>query len=306
MINSQQTSSNTQQYKSKRQQKIAEKLSKNKQSSNTSTKTCFRDAERNFKSRLPPPDFSFIFIPNPFTPAIQKFIIKKCLKDYAKSPNISNLDTHYLLPKDGLWNLHEKYFNKDHDDEKDGENEPSQLIRKLRWITLGYQYHWPSKTYHFDRKFPFPKDLENLTKLVVLAINGLSDTHNNLLFDYSPEEWKPEAGVVNFYQSKDSLMAHIDKSEENMSAPLISFSFGHSCIFLIGGSTRDIPPEALYLRSGDISIMYGPSRANFHGVPRILENTLPSYLEQSNNNDPDWNIYAEYMSTSRINVNVRQ
>ncbi|CAJ0642007.1 7698_t:CDS:2 [Entrophospora sp. SA101] len=205
------------------QQKIAEKLSKNKQSSNTSTKTCFRDAERNFKSRLPPPDFSFIFIPNPFTPAIQKFIIKKCLKDYAKSPNISNLDTHYLLPKDGLWNLHEKYFNKDHDDEKDGENEPSQLIRKLRWITLGYQYHWPSKTYHFDRKFPFPKDLENLTKLVVLAINGLSDTHNNLLFDYSPEEWKPEAGVVNFYQSKDSLMAHIDKSEENMSAPLISF-----------------------------------------------------------------------------------
>nr|CAG8625977.1 14091_t:CDS:2 [Entrophospora candida] len=200
MINSQQTSSNTQQYKSKRQQKIAEKLSKNKQSSNTSTKTCFRDAERNFKSRLPPPDFN-----------------------YAKSPNISNLDTHYLLPKDGLWNLHEKYFNKDHDDEKDGENEPSQLIRKLRWITLGYQYHWPSKTYHFDRKFPFPKDLENLTKLVVLAINGLSDTHNNLLFDYSPEEWKPEAGVVNFYQSKDSLMAHIDKSEENMSAPLISF-----------------------------------------------------------------------------------
>nr|CAG8625960.1 14090_t:CDS:2 [Entrophospora candida] len=52
--------------------------------------------------------------------------------------------------------------------------------------------------------------------------------------------------------------------------------------------------------------MYGPSRANFHGVPRILENTLPSYLKQSNNNDPDWNIYAEYMSTSRINVNVRQ
>ncbi|CAJ0854954.1 1620_t:CDS:2 [Entrophospora sp. SA101] len=50
--------------------------------------------------------------------------------------------------------------------------------------------------------------------------------------------------------------------------------------------------------------MYGPSRANFHGVPRILENTLPSYLEQSNNNDPDWNIYAEYMSTSPIVISI--
>lgn len=39
------------------------------------------------------------------------------------------------------------------------------------------------------------------------------------------------------------------------------------------------------------------------GVPRILEDTLPPHL---NLEDRDWKPYREYMSTTRINVNVRQ
>ncbi|CAI2174970.1 19639_t:CDS:2 [Funneliformis geosporum] len=416
-------STNLEQYKSKRQQKLAQKQSQLKPSTYT-TQTPFRDAERNFKSRLPPPDFSnvidfynldqcndelknriikielkvelgengesenlfgdykelkeeekdfikggrrtaylfkdlpgFIFIPNPFTPKAQKHIIKRCLRDFAKYPNKGNLDTHYLLPKEGLWNLHENIVNNDLNEnhpqyfiplkasvigptndsflnEEQGEQcssfsqprpEPppssgvpiltsSQLIKKIRWTTLGYQYHWPTKTYHLDKRLSFPKDIELLTTFVIKSIYGVkfitSEKKENeekyFINDYDHKKWKPEAGVVNYYQLKDNLMAHVDKSEINMEAPLISFSFGHTCIFLIGGSTRDIAPIALYLRSGDISIMCGPCRANFHGVPRILEGTLPKYLEPYYDNDSEWNTYGDYMSSARINVNVRQ
>lgn len=48
------------------------------------------------------------------------------------------------------------------------------------------------------------------------------------------------------------------------------------------------------------------------GVPRILENTLPAYLESSRKDDDDdddddgWKLFGDYMSTARINLNIRQ
>ncbi|CAG8469313.1 7830_t:CDS:2 [Cetraspora pellucida] len=276
----------------------------------------------------------FIFIPNPFTPDAQKHVIKRCLKDFTKHPNISNLDTHYVLPKQGIWEIYEKVFynildendeecfiplkassiNKNNDvryaddDEESGLmtdpplestkstiiNEkkpdpspsstvsilpPSQLIRKLRWITLGYQYHWSTKTYHFDRRFEFPQDIGDLTTAVVKAIDGLGFPDDSFIHKYDVKKWKPEAGVVNYYQLKDNLMAHVDRS-----------------------TTRDTPPFAIYLRSGDISIMCGPTRGCFHGVPRILEGTLPTYLASNKSEDPEWDIYGDFMSTTRINL----
>lgn len=44
------------------------------------------------------------------------------------------------------------------------------------------------------------------------------------------------------------------------------------------------------------------------GVPLIIEGSLPDYL--SNNNEysdsPDWKLFGDFMSTSRINLNIRQ
>ncbi|KAF9910911.1 hypothetical protein BX616_010749 [Lobosporangium transversale] len=84
-----------------------------------------------------------------------------------------------------------------------------------------------------------------------------------------------------------------------------AFSFGHSCIYLLGGPTRERFPTPILLQSGDILVMTGPCRSAFHGVPRIIENTLPQYL-QSRIDDPDWDIYAEYLAEARINLNIRQ
>ncbi|KAF9153709.1 hypothetical protein BG015_002788, partial [Linnemannia schmuckeri] len=185
---------------------------------------------------------------------------------------------------------------------------PSQLIRKMRWITLGYQYHWPSKTYHFDQNAPFPKELCILSKAVVAAVDnseGEEEEGGNFPYPYPAEDFVAEAGVINYYQLKDRLMGHVDRSELNKHAPLVSFSFGHSCIYLLGGPTREQSPTPILLQSGDILVMTGPCRSAFHGVPRIIEDTLPEYLKPDPAN-PEWDIYADYLAEARINLNIRQ
>ncbi|KAF9409179.1 hypothetical protein BGZ94_002036 [Podila epigama] len=308
-----------------------------------------------------------IYIPAGFTPSAQRTMVKACLRDYSRHPNKSNLDTHYIVPDTGIWDLHEQVFHgkrapdnpavlvprkattdvhaggygsddDDTDQELDGKEKttsntpkkkvsvrtlvpimdgtptvpdetpksdpepsaqvpilpPDQLVRKMRWITLGYQYHWPSKTYHFDQNAPFPEELCVVSKAVVEAVYGIGP------YSYPAEHFIAEAGVVNYYQLKDRLMGHVDRSELNKDAP-----FGHSCIYLLGGPTREQSPTPILLQSGDILVMTGPCRSAFHGVPRIIEGTLPTYL-QKNPSAPEWDIYADYLAEARVNLNIRQ
>jgi len=103
-------------------------------------------------------------------------------------------------------------------------------------------------------------------------------------------------------------MAHIDKSELCPTSPLVSLSLGCSAIFLIGGNTRQVEPIPILLRSGDVLIMAGPKcRRAFHGVPRILEGSCPTHLMESEEEEAkEWDPYAQFLKTTRINVNVRQ
>lgn len=167
---------------------------------------------------------------------------------------------------------------------------PSELVRKMRWITLGYQYHWPTKTYHLDRRYPFPKDVAELSKAVVYAVENIGYDNGEgqaWLNKYKGNDFNAEAGVINYYQYRDTLMGHVDRSELNMDAPLVSlryiviaarlelirlYSLGHSCIYLIGGLTRETVPTPLLLRSGDVIVMTGPCRKAFHGIVKRRKN----------------------------------
>ncbi|OAD78707.1 hypothetical protein PHYBLDRAFT_99020, partial [Phycomyces blakesleeanus NRRL 1555(-)] len=377
--------------------------------------TPFRYVERNFKSRVPPPDLShvvdfnnldnnlkrindeivelhitndlrslsslfgehdtewenrahkayglksspgFIFIPNPFTPRAQRHLVKQCLSEYTLSPSTSNLDTHYVTPPNGFWNLYEREHLQDL---KEGDADyfvakkagftgseqrydsiptptacsrefepvqwqpkpdpppapsvpllsPRELFRKMRWTTIGCHYHWPTKTYHLDRRFPVPEDVRDLTQAVAHAVERVGyegDKSRSWKNEYLGADFKAEAGVVNYYQYKDTLMGHVDRSELNMDAPLVSLSLGHTCIYLLGGPTQDTVPVSIYLRSGDIVVMTKHCRQYFHGVPKIIEDTLPAYLSPQTafTDTPDWEPFGTYMQTSRINLNVRQ
>ncbi|KAI7907921.1 uncharacterized protein BX663DRAFT_492426 [Cokeromyces recurvatus] len=190
---------------------------------------------------------------------------------------------------------------------------PTSLLKKQRWVTLGYQYHWGTKKYDLNNPVPIPDEIAEIMKAIVTATEDIGYTDNddlntNWKNQYKGCDFKPEAGIINYYQLQSTLMGHVDQSEINMEAPLISMSLGHSCIYLIGGNTRDVKPIPLRLHSGDVIIMTAIARRAYHGVPRILDGTLPDYLSPEGHyeDSPDWKIYGDYMTTTRINLNIRQ
>ncbi|KAF6765151.1 hypothetical protein DFP72DRAFT_870249 [Ephemerocybe angulata] len=192
---------------------------------------------------------------------------------------------------------------------------PSSLLYKLRWANIGWYYHWGTKQYDFSHgKGEIDQRLRQICKSAVETVqwNEVYEGAEAVEWEGSDPEWKswgetyePDAGIVNFYQSKDTLMAHVDRSEVCKTSPLVSISLGNAAVFLIGGDTRDTQPVSILLRSGDVVIMSGACRRAYHGVPRILEGTLPGHLKAGAAGE-DWAPFAEYLETTRINVNVRQ
>jgi alkylated DNA repair dioxygenase AlkB len=72
-------------------------------------------------------------------------------------------------------------------------NNEQFLYTKLRWLTLGEQYDWPTRSYA-KHATPFPADLSTL-------VTGL--------FPHI----RPESGVVLMYSAKDFMPVHRDVRE---------------------------------------------------------------------------------------------
>ncbi len=83
----------------------------------------------------------------------------------------------------------------------------------------------------------------------------------------------PEACLINFYAPTAKMGLHQDRDEEDFNAPVVSVSFGDSCLFRIGGSNRRDPTQSLRLNSGDVVVLDGDARLAFHGVDRIYPGT---------------------------------
>lgn len=185
---------------------------------------------------------------------------------------------------------------------------PRTLLERLRWVTLGYHYNWDSKKYSADHYTPFPSDLAFLSEQVAAACGF--------------QGFRAEAGILNYYRLDSTLGIHVDRSELDHSKPLLSFSFGQSAIFLLGGLKRDEAPTAMFMHSGDIMVMSGFSRLLNHAVPRVLphpdgeclprclETPLPAVLPTNSLLEPcsleDWQVCAAYLNTARVNMTVRQ
>lgn len=225
----------------------------------------------------------FKYIPSAIAQEQQVYWARACLSEYMRPPNQNNLDLLYTgLPSNGLYNVTQTEITVQR--RSDGVSQTMQrleLLRKMRWTTLGYQYDWTSKTYRFDEApVPFPSELSAWSQHTAVALG------------YGPD-FRAEAGIVNFYQLGDSLTSHVDRSEPNMDAPLLSLSLGASCVFLLGGADRESPVVPLFLHSGDVSVLAGPARRFYHGVPKILPESCPSHLQ-------------ELLGSARININIRQ
>lgn len=166
-----------------------------------------------------------------------------------------------------------------------------ELLPSLRWASVGYHFQWTPRIYTDEHRGPFPKDLEEYVSDMALQVGY---------------RMKPEASIINFYpHNKCCMGGHLDDAEDDMSKPIVSTSFGNTVIFLIGGTSRDVKPVALYIRSGDVVIMGGHARYCYHGVPKMIPDSSPSFFDIADP-DEDWKIIQDYIRTSRINMNVRQ
>ena len=124
------------------------------------------------------------------------------------------------------------------------------------------------------------------------------------------------------------MSAHLDDCEDDEENPIVSISLGLSCVFLIGSSNRKESPIPLLLRNGDAVVLSGESRLAFHGVASVLPFQIPFEHEditsklfsqkqvgikafgleeqQLNLTNADRKNVRDYLSTKRINLNVRQ
>lgn len=178
-------------------------------------------------------------------------------------------------------------------------NNEQFLHSKLRWLTLGDQYDWPTRSYA-KHATPFPVDL---TKLVMGLFPHI----------------RPESGVVLIYGAKDFMPVHRDVSEQCQKA-LASFSVGCDGIFILAKGEDDGEGEntpktvAIRVRSGDCVHLDGEARWAWHAMARTVPGTAPSYLANwpvgtpgaTASEERAYKKWRGYMTTKRINVSCRQ
>ncbi|KAJ3932028.1 MAG: 2OG-Fe(II) oxygenase superfamily-domain-containing protein [Lentinula lateritia] len=142
-------------------------------------------------------------------------------------------------------------------------------------------------------KIPVHDTIWKISKDAVQSVDW-KQIFSSTNFDWGPngpdsmdwqEQYEPDAGIVNFYQTKDNLMTYVDRSEICATSPLVSISLGHAAVFLIGGLTRETEPNPILLRSGDMVIMSGPAcRRAYHGMSCMSVENLRSLLSNFNDN----------------------
>lgn len=244
--------------------------------------------------------------PSLLPPNVQLALLDKLLhRDLADPRHRTNVHLHYHIPRPSDYGQKstESYFHHSAGSSSFKPLDPGLhrpmtieqfLEKKLRWVTLGGQYDWTRKRYPSDDPPQFPSDLKALVE------------------DIFP--MKAEAAIVNLYSPGHTLSLHRDVSEE-CDRPLVSISLGCDAFFVVGlddhDSTGQSRTAVLRLRSGDALLMSGKSRYAWHGVPKVLEGTCPTWMQNwpattESEIEGPYQRWKGWMSRKRINLNVRQ
>lgn len=279
----------------------------------------------------------FAYIPSALSPTLQRDFVYSALTEFCQPPHGTNID---LVPRkegiehqnktknEAMWEL----WKKDNMEEKEDCDEKKRYYKnfsKLSWATLGYRFDWTARAYREKNKSIMPPMLQSLGEF--FARLGEEINPNGNADEYS---FTASAAIVNYYSLKSSMGGHRDDSELDVSKPVVSFSLGLPAVFLIGAATKEEGPVVpLLLRPGDVMLLGGDVRLNFHGVARILSGDveLPPVQSDINGlkvkdyqidswnkifgNEVDVNIdtppsdfeaIEKFLTLYRVNANVRQ
>ncbi|KAG2439598.1 hypothetical protein HXX76_004950 [Chlamydomonas incerta] len=219
-----------------------------------------------------------------------------------------------------------------------------QLLRKLRWATLGPQFDWTERQYDFAGAYrQLPPSLAGLARQMAAVVDALQAAGLQLLPAAAqlppapptepsgasapaappgapasaapgPRGYEPDAAIVNYYQLGDVLGGHVDDVESDLAQPIVSVSLGCPALFLMGGPTKATRPSALLLRGGDVLVLAGQARRCYHGVPRILEAgaelgaaAAPVKAKHAavGSGGPAPSTYADFTRAARVNISIR-
>jgi alkylated DNA repair protein alkB family protein 1 len=181
------------------------------------------------------------------------------------------------------------------------------LSKRLRWLTLGSQYDWTTRSYSGtgEAGTKFPKDIGALVK-------GLFKS-----------AFEPESGVVLVYGTKDYMPVHRDVSEE-CERGLASFTFGCDGLFILAREIegkvvdendidREMKCEVVRVRSGDCVWMEPPTRWCWHAMPKVMGGTCPVELGEwpvgslgKGANEREFEKWRGWMRGKRVNISCRQ
>ncbi|UWQ95806.1 alpha-ketoglutarate-dependent dioxygenase AlkB [Rhodobacteraceae bacterium M385] len=79
----------------------------------------------------------------------------------------------------------------------------------------------------------------------------------------------PQSCLVNFYDADAKMGLHQDRDEADFDMPVVSVSLGDEALFRVGGSERGGKTQSIWLKSGDVAVLGGDARLNYHGIDRI-------------------------------------
>ena len=127
-------------------------------------------------------------------------------------------------------------------------------------MTAAGDYGWFSdrKGYRYEPRHPLGGDWPPIPPAL-----------QDLWRDLAPQARAPQCCLVNFYGEAAKMGLHQDRDESDFSQPVISVSLGDEAQFRVGGQNRGDPTRSVWLKSGDVVVLTGPSRLAYHGIDKL-------------------------------------
>lgn len=271
----------------------------------------------------------FLYAPQALSVDLQCFLSHQALSVYCEAPHTTNIDLlppkpHEILNNndnnESQWDLWKKTLRgttgkKEKSKTSPSSTQPTYYYRnydKLSWATLGHHYDWTSRTYPPEMSSAMAPELDYLATFFARTAFHLSPDARTFSFVST-------ASIVNYYNTKSNMGCHRDDGELALDKPIVSVSMGRPAVFLLGGATKDDTPVPILVRAGDVMILGGASRLHYHSMARLLPyEGLPPVAESARPREPvgwsgirpvppeDMVFVEEFLSSHRINVNVRQ
>jgi DNA alkylation damage repair protein AlkB len=232
----------------------------------------------------------FLFCPQALSSSLQVHLSWQAVTMYCERPHATNIDLKDPKPTErintcqetmwDLWKGERGFVSSSSQNDVPNSSKYYRSFRKLSWATTGYHYDWTARSYHEGCKSPMPTTLQLLAIYFARTSLACSTSTKDTISSHC--SFTPSASIVNYYNAKSVMGGHRDDLEYALDKPVVSISLGLPAIFLLGGKSKDDDTLAIMVRPGDVMILGGDARLNYHGMAKVLlPNSSSSYNGQS-------------------------